>query len=194
MLCENPMHYVKQTDMFSDYPEGFEQMSVGMGCFWGAERIFWKIDGVYTTSVGYQGGGHSAPNYRLVCSGTTGHAEVVHLVFDPAKVSYDMLLKTFFENHDPTTLNRQGNDRGTQYRSAIYTFSDIQMKRALAAKARYEAGYLGKGFKSITTEIKAASPYYPAEDYHQQYLAKNPGGYCNHGPTGVFCPLPSALL
>ncbi len=192
MLCENSTHYVNKTDMFSNYPDSFEQMSVGMGCFWGAERIFWEMDGVYTTSVGYQGGAHNAPDYRLVCNGATGHAEVVHIVFDPSKISYEALLKSFFENHNPTTLNRQGNDSGTQYRSAIYTYSDEQMKRALAAKTRYEAAYMGKGFGAVTTQIEPAAAYYPAEDYHQQYLAKNPRGYCNHGPTGVACAIPAA--
>lgn len=188
-LCLNPTHAVNGTDMFASYPQGFEAMSVGMGCFWGAERFFWSLPGVHTTSVGYQGGPHISPDYRLVCSGSTGHAEVVQIVYDPAVISFEALLKVFFENHNPTQGDRQGNDRGSQYRSAVYTYSDAQTAQALAAKDMYDAAYKAKGFGAITTEIKPAGTYFPAEDYHQQYLAKNPGGYCNHGPTGISCPI-----
>lgn len=189
-LCQDTKHHIKGVDMLGPYPDGLEVMSVGMGCFWGAERIFWKLDGVYSTSVGYQGGTHIAPDYRLVCSGETGHAEVVQIVFDPAVVSYEALLKVFFENHDPTQGNRQGGDVGSQYRSAIYTYSDAQLKTALAAKQLSEAAYKAQGYGAATTQVKSAGTYFPAEDYHQQYLAKNPGGYCMHGPTGVVCSMP----
>ncbi len=191
MLTENPKHFLNGRDMFSGYPEGFEQAMFGMGCFWGVERIFWKLDGVYVTSVGYAGGHTDGTDYKAVCTGTTGHAEVVHLVFDPAIISYDELLKVFFENHDPTQGNRQGNDIGTQYRSAIYTYGDKQMSAAQDAKARYAPAFLDKGIGTITTEIAPVPTYYPAEDYHQQYLAKNPQGYCGIGGTGVSCPIPA---
>ncbi len=190
MLAEVPTHFVNGQNMFSDYPDGSEQVMIGMGCFWGVERIFWKLDGVHVTSVGYAGGRSDNPNYQSVCSGATGHAEVVHVVFDPKVISFEELLKVFFENHDPTQGNRQGNDIGTQYRSAIYTYSDDQKAAAEAAKARYDAAYSAKGYGPITTEIKPAGDYFPAEDYHQQYLAKNPNGYCGIGGTGVVCPLP----
>ncbi len=193
MLAENPTHFVNGHNMFADYPDGFEQAMFGMGCFWGVERIFWKLDGVYVTSVGYAGGHTSNPDYKHVCTGTTNHAEVVHVVFDPAVISYDGLLKVFFENHDPTQGNRQGNDVGTQYRSAVYTYSEDQLTVAKAAKARYEPAYLDKGFGNITTEIAPVGDYHPAEDYHQQYLAKNPNGYCGIGGTGVVCPLPTKV-
>ena len=190
MLALNPFHHVSGRNMFSGYPEGFEQAQLGMGCFWGAERIFWTMGGVYVTSVGYAGGADSAPNYKSVCSGRTGHAEMVHLVFDPNVISYDKILKVFFENHDPTQGNRQGNDVGSQYRSAIYSYSETQTEKARVALARYEAAY----GRTVTTEIAPAPTYYPAEDYHQQYLAKNPMGYCNHGPTGISCALPETSL
>jgi len=186
MLCSNPKHYVNGQDMFSDYPEGFEQVQLGMGCFWGAERILWKLEGVYVTSVGYAGGHETAPTYEKTCTGTTGHAEIVHVVYAPQVISFDEILKVFFENHDPTQGNRQGNDRGPQYRSAIYTYSDVQMALAKDAVKRYEVAY----DKVVTTELREAPTYYPAEDYHQQYLAKNPQGYCAHGPTGIVCPIP----
>ena len=189
MLATNPTHAVNGADMFNDYPEGFEQVMFGMGCFWGAERILWKLDGVHVTSVGYAGGADTAPDYKRVCSGRTGHAEVVHVVYDPEVIGFEALLKVFFENHDPTQGNRQGNDVGTQYRSAIYTYSDEQLEQARAARERYQEAY----GRPVTTEIKPAPAYYPAEDYHQQYLAKNPGGYCNHGPTGVSCPIPQRV-
>lgn len=194
MLATHHTHYVNGTDMFADIPEGFDQATLGMGCFWGVERIFWKLDGVHTTSVGYGGGADMNPDYRRVCSGATGHVELVHVVFDPSVITYAEILKVFFENHDPTQGNRQGNDVGSQYRSAIYTHSDAQDAIARAALARYDEAYQARGHKPITTEIKPAPTYYPAEDYHQQYLAKNPGGYCNHGPTGVSCPLPVGNL
>ena len=189
MLCSNPTHFINGQNMFADYPEGFEQVQLGMGCFWGAERIFWKLDGVYVTSVGYAGGHDPVPDYKKVCTGTTGHAEIVHVVFDPAKISFDEILKVFFENHDPTQGNRQGNDRGPQYRSAIYTYSDEQTALAKEAISRYEAAY----DRAVTTELRSAPKYYPAEDYHQQYLAKNPQGYCAHGPTGIVCPIPERV-
>lgn len=186
MLTTLTQHHVNGADMFERYPDGAEQALLGMGCFWGAERIFWKLDGVYVTSVGYGGGTHPDPDYKLTCTGKTGHAELVHVVFDPTVISYDEILKVFFENHDPTQGDRQGNDRGSQYRSAIFTYSDAQAKAAQEASARYEAAYGRK----VTTEIKKAPKYFPAEDYHQQYLAKNPQGYCTHGPTGIVCPIP----
>ncbi len=190
MLTENPIHFVNKNDMFGTYPDGYEKVLLGMGCFWGVERIFWKTDGVYVTSVGYAGGHDKNPDYKRVCTGTTNHAEVVQVVFDPSVITFDGLLKIFFENHDPTQGNRQGNDRGTQYRSVIYTYTDEQLIAAKAAKETYEAAYTAKGFGAITTEIRPAPDYYPAEDYHQQYLAKNPAGYCGIGGTGVVCPLP----
>ena len=190
MLASDSTHYVNGSNMFGSYPEGFEQATLGLGCFWGAERIFWKLGGVHTTSVGYGGGDHPNPDYKLVCTGRTGHVELVHLVFDPQVISYAQILKVFFENHDPTQGDRQGNDRGSQYRSAVYTHSDAQLEQAKAASERYDEAYQARGHSPITTEIKPASQYYAAEDYHQQYLAKNPQGYCMHGPTGVSCPLP----
>ncbi|MEM7727720.1 MAG: peptide-methionine (S)-S-oxide reductase MsrA [Pseudomonadota bacterium] len=186
MLATIHQHHVNGADMFGDYPAGSEQALFGMGCFWGVERIFWKLDGVHVTSVGYAGGSAPDPDYKSVCSGRTGHAEVAHIVFDPDVITYEELLKVFFENHDPTQGNRQGNDVGSQYRSAIYTYSDEQAAAARDAKARYEAAY----GRPVTTEIAPAPKCFPAEDYHQQYLAKNPQGYCNHGPTGVSCPIP----
>lgn len=186
MLATHPIHYVKGQNMFDAFPAGTEQAMLGMGCFWGAERIFWKLGGVHVTSVGYAGGHHESPDYKLVCTGRTGHAEVVHIVFDPKVISYAEILKVFFENHDPTQGNRQGNDVGPQYRSVVYTYSDTQEEEAKSAAMRYEAAY----GRPVTTDISAVPAYYPAEDYHQQYLAKNPQGYCNHGPTGIVCALP----
>jgi len=165
--------------------EGLEQAMFGMGCFWGAEKKFWKIPGVTLTAVGYAGGKTEGPTYRDVCSGRTGHAEVVLVAFDPSKVSYRDLLKTFWENHDPTQGMRQGNDVGTQYRSAIYTYSDEQPREAEASKSAYQNALMKHGFGPITTEIHDAAAFYFAEDYHQQYLAKNPNGYCGIGGTGV---------
>ena len=193
MLLSDPAHFISGRSMTEGYPEGSEQMIVGMGCFWGVERIFWQIPGVYVTSVGYSGGQTSDPDYKKICTGSTGHTEVVHIVFDPETVTYDELLKVMFETHDPTQGNRQGNDRGTQYRSAIYYYNDAQRDKALAARDVYNAAYTAKGYGPITTEIAPAGDYYFAEDYHQQYLAKNPQGYCNIGPTGVSCPVPSGV-
>ena len=189
MLATIHKHAVLGTDMFGDFPQGTEEVMFGMGCFWGAERILWKLDGVHTTSVGYAGGSSDDPDYKAVCSGRTGHAEVVHVAYDPATISFDELLKVFFENHDPTQGNRQGNDVGSQYRSTIYTYTDEQLDKAREAKERYQDAY----GRPVTTEIKPAPRYYPAEDYHQQYLHKNPQGYCMHGPTGVSCPIPQRV-
>jgi peptide-methionine (S)-S-oxide reductase len=159
-----------------------------MGCFWGAERTFWRLDGVYSTAVGYAGGSTENPTYEEVCSGRTGHTEVVQIVFDPTRLSYERLLAVFWEGHDPTQGMRQGNDVGTQYRSAIYCHSPAQLAAADASRAAYDAALRHAGFGPVTTEIAGASPFYFAEDYHQQYLHKNPGGYCGIGGTGVACP------
>ena len=180
-------HAVNGTPLEGPFPAGLEEAIFGLGCFWGAERKFWQKPGVYTTAVGYAGGFTKNPTYEQVCSGRTGHAEVVLVVFDPGKISYDELLKTFWENHDPTQGMRQGNDVGTQYRSTIYVTSDAQRAAAEASRDRYEAALKAQGFRPITTEIKDAPPFYYAEDYHQQYLAKNPNGYCGIGGTGVKC-------
>ena len=180
-------HAVNGTPLEAPFPAGLEQAIFGLGCFWGAERKFWQKSGVYTTAVGYAGGYTKNPTYEQVCSGRTGHAEVVLVVFDPKRVSYEDLLKTFWENHDPTQGMRQGNDVGTQYRSAIYVNSEAQRAAAEASRARYETDLKSHGFRPITTEIKDAPPFYYAEDYHQQYLAKNPNGYCGLGGTGVKC-------
>ncbi len=186
-LCEGKKHYVNGEMMFANIPEGMEQIQLGFGCFWGAERILWKLEGVHVTSVGYSGGHTPKPDYRLVCTGKTGHAEMCHIVFDPKVISFDALLKVFFEHHDPTQGDRQGNDVGPQYRSAIFTYSEAQMAQSKAAIARYTKAY----GRPITTELRAVPDvYHAAEDYHQQYLAKNPQGYCMHGPTGIFCALP----
>ena len=171
------------------FPVGLEEAVFGMGCFWGVERKFWKLQGVYTTAVGYAGGTTQHPTYREVCGGRTNHAEVVRVIFDPKKVSYSDLLKTFWENHDPTQGNRQGNDVGTQYRSVIYTYSDEQRRAAEASMAAYQAELKKAGYGPITTEIRPALEFYYAEDYHQQYLGKNPRGYCGLGGTGVSCPI-----
>ena len=169
------------------FPVGLDEAVFGMGCFWGVERKFWKLQGVYTTAVGYAGGTTQHPTYREVCGGRTNHAEVVRVIFDPKKVSYSDLLKTFWENHDPTQGNRQGNDVGTQYRSVIYTYSDEQRRAAEASMAAYQAELKKAGYGPITTEIRPAPEFYYAEDYHQQYLHKNPNGYCGVGGTGVKC-------
>lgn len=181
-------HFVLGTPLEGPFPDGLEQAIFGLGCFWGAERKFWELPGVYTTAVGYAGGYTPNATYEEVCSGRTGHTEVVLVVFDPAKVSYTRLLRTFWENHDPTQGMRQGNDVGTQYRSAIYTFSPRQRQAAEASKQMYEAALGKRHYGPITTEIADAPPFYYAEAYHQQYLAKNPGGYCGIGGTGVTCP------
>ena len=181
-------HFVNGTSIHPPFPDGMEIAYFAMGCFWGAERIFWKIPGVYTTAAGYQGGYTPNPTYEEVCTTRTGHAEAVIVVYDPAKVSYERLLKDFWEQHDPTQGMRQGNDRGTQYRSAIYTTSDEQLDIAKRSRDRYQALLSERGFGSITTEIEPAGEFFYAEDYHQQYLAKNPGGYCNHGFCQVSYP------
>ena len=171
------------------FPEGFQQAVLGLGCFWGAERVFWQAPGAYTTAVGYAGGFTPNPTYEEVCSGRTGHAEVVLVVFDPAKLSYEEVLRLFWENHDPTQGMRQGNDRGTQYRSAIYASNDERLKLAEASRDAYAERLRASGFGEVTTEIAPAGPFYYAEDYHQQYLEKNPWGYCGIGGTGVSCPV-----
>jgi peptide-methionine (S)-S-oxide reductase len=183
-------HEVNSRPLKGPYPHGLETAVFGLGCFWGAERKFWQLgDAVYVTAVGYAGGETPNPTYEEVCSGRTGHAEVVLVVFDPKAISYDALLKVFWESHDPTQGMRQGNDVGTQYRSAIYTTGPEQRKAAEASKAMYEAELRKKGYGPVTTEIREAPPFYFAEDYHQQYLAKNPFGYCGLGGTGVSCPI-----
>lgn len=181
-------HYVLGNVMKAPFCEGLQMAMFGMGCFWGAERRFWETTGVYTTAVGYAGGYTPNPTYQEVCSGMTGHNEVVLVVFDPAKVSYDTLLQEFWQAHDPTQGMRQGNDVGTQYRSGIYYFSNEQKANALASREHYQQALLQAGRRMITTEIVAAPEFYYAEEYHQQYLAKNPGGYCGLGGTGVAFP------
>jgi peptide-methionine (S)-S-oxide reductase len=182
-------HAVLGTPLKPPFPEGFEQAVFGMGCFWGAERIFWQAPGVYTTAVGYAGGLTPNPTYEEVCSGRTGHAEVVLVVFDPAKTSYEQMLQVFWENHDPTQGMRQGNDVGTQYRSAIYWSTDEQQRLAEATRSTYAERLRASGYPEVSTEIAQAGPFYYAEDYHQQYLHKNPWGYCGVGGTGVSCPV-----
>ena len=183
-------HFVNGSKLQSPYPAGLEQAVFGLGCFWGAERKFWELgEGIHATAVGYSGGHTANPTYEEVCSGRTGHTEVVLVVFDPKKISYEQLLKTFWESHDPTQGMRQGNDIGSQYRSAIYTFSDAQRDAVAASKAAYQKALSAKGLGTITTEIAPAGEFYFAEDYHQQYLAKNPAGYCGLGGTGVSCPI-----
>ncbi|MCA0900976.1 peptide-methionine (S)-S-oxide reductase MsrA [Microbulbifer agarilyticus] len=178
-------HFVSGNAMVPPFPEGMGQAVFGMGCFWGAERLFWEIEGVWVTAVGYAGGVTPNPNYREVCTGGTGHAEVVLVVFDPAKVSYEELLRRFWEEHDPTQGMRQGNDLGTQYRSVIYTYGDDQAEQARASEAEFQQALEEKGFGAITTEIQSAPTFYYAEEDHQQYLAKNPGGYCGLAGTGA---------
>ena len=174
-------HAVLGNPMLPPFPDGMEQIVVAMGCFWGAERFFWQLDGVYTTAVGYAGGYTPNPTYEEACSGRTGHTEAVLVVYDPAVIDLETLLATFWENHDPTTANRQGNDVGTQYRSAIYTNSPEQRAIVDASVSSYQKKLSDGGFGTISTEIADAGTFYYAEDYHQQYLQKNPGGYCNHG-------------
>jgi peptide-methionine (S)-S-oxide reductase len=181
-------HLVTQAPMRGPWP-GTEIATFGLGCFWGAERKFWQAPGVVATAAGYAGGFTENPTYREVCSGQTGHTEVVQVVFDPGKTSYEALLKLFWESHDPTQGMRQGNDAGTQYRSAIYTHSDAQRAAALASRDAFQAALAGGGYGPITTEIADSGPFYYAEDYHQQYLEKNPDGYCGLGGTGVSCPV-----
>ena len=181
-------HFVNGRDLW-EVPEGMEVATFGMGCFWGVERIFWKLPGVWVTAVGYAGGSTPNPTYEEVCTGRTGQNEVVRVVFDPAVTSYEALLRAFWENHDPTQGMRQGNDVGTQYRSAIYTADAAQAQAAEASRDAYQPRLTAKGYGRITTEIAPAGPFYPAEAYHQQYLAKNPNGYCGIGGTGVTCPI-----
>ena len=181
-------HYVLRTPLAPPWPEGMEEAFFGMGCFWGAERLFWTAPGVYTTAAGYAGGLTPNPNYREVCSGRTGHAEVVRVVFDPARVSYEKLLRIFWQNHDPTQGMRQGNDVGTQYRSAVYAVGSEQQRVACRTRDAYAERLRAAGYGPVTTEIREAPAFYYAEDYHQQYLAKNPAGYCGIGGTGVRCP------
>jgi peptide-methionine (S)-S-oxide reductase len=180
-------HFVLRSPLTPPFPAGAVEAQFGMGCFWGAERLFWKIPGVVSTSVGYAGGYTPNPTYEEVCSGRTGHTEIVRVFFDPAQVSYDALLKTFWERHDPTQGLRQGNDIGSQYRSAIYCIDDAQMTAAEASRERYQRGLDAAKLGPITTEIRPAPEFFAAEDYHQQYLAKNPDGYCGLGGTGVVC-------
>ena len=182
-------HCVLDAPLRGPFPEHLEQAVFAMGCFWGVERLFWQRPGVYTTAVGYAGGHTPNPSYDEVCSGRTGHAEVALVVFDPQRIGYPSLLRMFWEGHDPTQGMRQGNDRGTQYRSAIYTFGDSQAEAALASRDRYQQQLSGAGHSAITTAIEPAREFYYAEDYHQQYLHKNPGGYCGLGGTGVSCPV-----
>jgi peptide-methionine (S)-S-oxide reductase len=181
-------HAVLGTPMTPPFSDGLQQIVVGMGCFWGAERVFWEAPGVYATAVGYAGGYTPNPSYKEVCSGSTGHTEAVLVVFDPAKTSYEEMLRLFWENHNPTQGMRQGNDRGTQYRSAIYWDTDDHRQLAEASGDAYNARLTAKGYPEITTEIAKAGPFYYAEDGHQQYLHKNPWGYCGLGGTGVSCP------
>ncbi|CCB64054.1 peptide-methionine (S)-S-oxide reductase MsrA [Hyphomicrobium sp. MC1] len=193
ILSANAEHYLFSRPLHGPYPAGLEVAIFGLGCFWGAERLFWQLgDGIWITAVGYAGGYTPNATYEEVCTGATGHAEVVVVVYDPKVISYETLLKTFWEAHDPTQGFRQGNDVGTQYRSAIYTTTPEQFAAAEASKKAYEAAIAGKGYGAITTEIQPAPPVYLAEDYHQQYLAKIPHGYCGLKGTGVSCPMPAS--
>ena len=182
-------HFVNGHPLKGPFPAGLQQAVFGMGCFWGAERLFWQLPGVYSTAVGYAGGQTRNPTYEEVCSGFTNHAEVVLVVFDPKRISYEELLKAFWEGHDPTQGMRQGNDAGTQYRSTIYAYGDEQLGAAKKSKELFQQGLDEKGYGAITTEIRPAPPFYYAEDYHQQYLGKNPNGYCGLAGTGVSCPV-----
>jgi peptide-methionine (S)-S-oxide reductase len=182
-------HFILGSQMVAPWPEGMEVIIAGMGCFWGAERKFWNATGVYSTQVGYAGGFTPNPSYEEVCSGQTGHNEVVQVVFDPAQISLDAILQVFWENHDPTQGMRQGNDVGTQYRSGVYCTSAAQKQAVEASRERFQSGLTQAGFGAITTEIVEAPAFYYAEDYHQQYLGKNPNGYCGMGGTGVACPI-----
>src|SRR4051794_41359783 len=186
-------HFVNGHSLAEPFPEGYQRAVFGLGCFWGAERLFWQAPGVWTTAVGYAGGYTPNPTYEEVCSGSTGHAEVVLAVFDPEQTSYEQMLKIFWEGHDPTQAMRQGNDVGTQYRSAIYTTTDAQLAAANASREMYQEALAAGHRGSIATEIHPAGDFYYAEDYHQQYLDKNPGGYCGLGGTGVACPIGSGV-
>jgi peptide-methionine (S)-S-oxide reductase len=185
-------HYVNGEALSAELPAGHEEIVLGLGCFWGAERIFWQTPGVHVTQVGYAGGHTPNPTYEETCSGMTGHTEVVRVVYDPARVSLETLLKLFWESHDPTQGMRQGNDIGTQYRSAVYTTTEAQREAVDASRATYQSALHRAGRGEITTEIRPLDTFYPAEEYHQQYLAKNPAGYCGIGGTGVSCPMPGA--
>jgi peptide-methionine (S)-S-oxide reductase len=187
-------HFVNHHPLAGPYPEGMQKALFGLGCFWGAERVFWQAPGVWVTAVGYAGGSTPHPTYEEVCSGLTGHTEAVLVVYDPKLTSYEALLKLFWETHDPTQGMRQGNDVGTQYRSAIYTFAPEQRAAAEASREAYQGRLDAAGLGQITTEIREAPPFYFAEGYHQQYLAKNPNGYCGLGGTGVTCPIPAKVI
>ena len=182
-------HHVLGTPLTPPFPDGTEQAIVGLGCFWGAERVFWQAPGVYATAVGYAGGFTKNPTYEEVCSGRTGHTEAVLVVFDPGQISYEQILRLFWENHDPTQGMRQGNDVGTQYRSALYWTTDAQRDAAQASRDMYAEELARAGYGDVTTELAPAGPFYYAEPYHQQYLSKNPNGYCGLGGTGVSCPI-----
>ncbi len=188
-----PPHTVLGTPIVPPFPAGLETVSVGMGCFWGAERKFWQLPGVFSTAVGYAGGSTAQPTYEQVCGGRTGHAEVVLVVYDPLKVSFETILRTFWENHDPTQGNRQGNDIGTQYRSCLYYTTPAQKQAIEASRAAYGEKLRSAGYGPITTEVREAPPFYYAEMYHQQYLDKNPNGYCGLGGTGVLCQVPGTV-
>jgi peptide-methionine (S)-S-oxide reductase len=192
-LCVAPEHFVLGSRTVPPFPSGSALATFGMGCFWGAERKFWTEAGVLSTMVGYAGGFTPNPTYREVCSGKTGHSEVVRVVYDPSAVAYERLLQVFWESHDPTLGMRQGNDVGTQYRSLLHAHDDAQMRAALASRDAYQGRLREAGLGAITTEISAATPFYYAEDEHQQYLGKNPNGYCGLGGTGVSCPRPSQI-
>lgn len=189
MFFAQQQHFVLKTSLKGPFPDGHAVAMFGMGCFWGAEKKFWSLPGVYSTAVGFSGGSTVNPSYKEVCRGQSFHNEVVQVIFNPAQISYQALLKIFWESHDPTQGMRQGNDIGTQYRSGIYTTSPTQAEQALASKALFQERLRTAGYGPITTEIVPAAPFYFAEDYHQQYLAKNPGGYCGLGGTGVSCPI-----
>ncbi len=187
-ITNPPVHFVNGRPLTPPYPDGFEVADLALGCFWGPERVFWQLPGVWVTAVGYAGGYTPNPTYAEACSGRTGHAETVRVVFDPSVTSYERILKTFWEDHDPTQGMRQGNDIGTQYRSAIFTHSDSQMAMAIATRDAYQERLSAAGFGPISTEIRPATEFFFAEDYHQQYLAKNPGGYCPIHATGIELP------
>ena len=190
-LATATLHFINQNPIKPPYPDAIEVIHFGMGCFWGAERLFWVLDGVFVTAVGYMAGFTPNPTYEEVCSGGTGHNEVVLVAYDPQVLPLDKLLQVFWESHDPTQGMRQGNDRGTQYRSGIYPTTKTQLDQTNDSKARYQQALNARGVGTITSEITEAGPFYFAEDYHQQYLAKNPSGYCGIGGTGVSCPLPA---
>lgn len=190
-VATSETHFLSGHPLKGPYPEGFEKAIFGLGCFWGAERLFWQLPGVYLTAVGYSAGYSPNPTYEEVCTGQTGHNEVVLVVFDPQQTSYEALLKSFWEAHDPTQGMRQGNDVGTQYRSGLYVFGEDQKSSAEASKAAYQSALTHQGHDQVTTEIREAGPFYFAEEYHQQYLAKNPDGYCGLGGLGISCPMPA---